>query len=59
MRSAPRRANSVALVVCEDNSRVFSEPFFPLLPRSLSRVVSDQGTAPTAFYFNGTVCAND
>ena len=28
---------SIAFMVCEDNARVFSEPFFPLILRSVSR----------------------
>src|ERR1035441_958872 len=35
--SGPRRVGSIAFVVCEDNARVFSEPFFPLMLRSVSR----------------------
>src|SRR5690242_8831427 len=41
--SAPRRTGSIAFVVCEDNSRVFSEPFFPLMLRSISRELSARG----------------
>jgi DNA-binding LacI/PurR family transcriptional regulator len=32
-----RRVGSIAFVACEDNARVFSEPFFPLMLRSVSR----------------------
>jgi DNA-binding LacI/PurR family transcriptional regulator len=35
--SGSRRVGSIAFVVCEDNARVFSEPFFPLMLRSVSR----------------------
>lgn len=35
--SVPRRTGSIGFVVCEDNSRVFTEPFFPLMLRSMSR----------------------
>ncbi len=42
MRSR-RRSGSIAFVVCEDNSRVFSEPFFPLMLRSISRELSARG----------------
>src|ERR1700728_2867803 len=35
--SGSRRVGSIAFVVCEDNARVFSEPFFPLILRSVSR----------------------
>jgi DNA-binding LacI/PurR family transcriptional regulator len=41
--AAPRRTGSIAFVVCEDNSRVFSEPFFPLMLRSISRELSARG----------------
>ena len=41
--SAPRRTGSIGFVVCEDNSRVFSEPFFPLMLRSISRELSARG----------------
>src|SRR5262249_50225382 len=41
--SAPRRTGSIAFAVCEDNSRVFSEPFFPLMLRSISRELSARG----------------
>src|SRR5260221_6451503 len=43
--SARRRAGSVAFVVCEDNSRVFCEPFFQLMLRSGSRELLAQGIA--------------
>jgi len=35
--SRSRRVGSIAFVACEDNARVFSEPFFPLMLRSVSR----------------------
>lgn len=35
--SGSRRVGSIAFVVCEESSRVFSEPFFPLMLRSVSR----------------------
>ena len=41
--SAARRTGSIAFVVCEDNSRVFTEPFFPLMLRSISRELSSRG----------------
>jgi DNA-binding LacI/PurR family transcriptional regulator len=41
--SASRRTGSIAFVVCEDNSRVFSEPFFPLMLRSISTELSSRG----------------
>jgi DNA-binding LacI/PurR family transcriptional regulator len=41
--SAPRRTGSIAFVGCEDNSPVFSEPFFPLMLRSISRELSARG----------------
>src|SRR5258708_19946583 len=43
--SARRRTGSVAFVVCEDNSRVFCEPFFQLMLRSGSRELRSQGMA--------------
>src|SRR5580704_16261747 len=42
-RRVPRRTGPIALVVCADNSRVFSEPFFPLMLRSISRELSARG----------------
>ncbi len=44
--SAQRRTGSIAFVVCEDNSRVFSEPFFQLMLRSGSRELLSQGIQP-------------
>ncbi len=41
--SASRRTGSIAFVVCEDNSRVFSEPFFPSVLRSISGGLSSRG----------------
>jgi DNA-binding LacI/PurR family transcriptional regulator len=38
-----RRANMAALVVAEPESRVFGEPFFPLLVRGLTRRLSEAG----------------
>ena len=35
--SSSRGTGSIAFMVCEDNARVFSEPFFPLMLRSVSR----------------------
>jgi DNA-binding LacI/PurR family transcriptional regulator len=40
---ASRRTGSIAFVVCEDNSRVFSEPFFPSMLRSISSDLSARG----------------
>jgi len=44
--SARRHTGSVAFVVCEDSSRVFSEPFFQLILRSCSRELLSQGIQP-------------
>src|SRR5258708_13057163 len=44
--SAQRRTGSMAFVVCEDSSRVFSEPFFQLILRSGGRELLSQGIAP-------------
>jgi DNA-binding LacI/PurR family transcriptional regulator len=41
--SAARGTGSIAFMVCEDNARVFSEPFFPLMLRSVSRELSARG----------------
>jgi DNA-binding LacI/PurR family transcriptional regulator len=41
--SAAQPTGSVAFMVCEDNARVFSEPFFPLMLRSVSRELSARG----------------
>ncbi len=41
--SASRGTGSIAFMVCEDNARVFSEPFFPLMLRSVSRELSARG----------------
>jgi DNA-binding LacI/PurR family transcriptional regulator len=40
---ASRGTGSIAFMVCEDNARVFSEPFFPLMLRSVSRELSARG----------------
>lgn len=42
-RTVPRRTGSVAFVACEDNARVFSEPFFLSVLRSISVVLSARG----------------
>jgi len=42
-RTMPRRTGSVAFVACEDNARVFSEPFFPSVLRSISVVLAARG----------------
>ncbi|MEP7024197.1 MAG: LacI family DNA-binding transcriptional regulator [Actinomycetota bacterium] len=39
-RAAASDTGSIAFMVCEDNARVFSEPFFPLMLRSVSRELS-------------------
>src|SRR5258708_6924655 len=44
--SARRQTGSAAFVVCEDSSRVFSEPFFQLILRSGSRELLSQGIQP-------------
>jgi len=44
--SARRHTGSAAFVVCEDSSRVFSEPFFQLILRSGSRELLSQGIQP-------------
>ena len=36
----PRRAGSIALVVCEENMKVFADPFFPRLLWAVSKVLS-------------------
>ena len=41
--SSSRGTGSIAFMVCEDNARVFSEPFFPLMLRSVSRELSARG----------------
>jgi DNA-binding LacI/PurR family transcriptional regulator len=41
--SAPRRTGSIGFVVCEDNSRVLTEPFSPLMLRGISRELSARG----------------
>jgi DNA-binding LacI/PurR family transcriptional regulator len=41
--AASRGTGSIAFMVCEDNARVFSEPFFPLMLRSVSRELSARG----------------
>jgi DNA-binding LacI/PurR family transcriptional regulator len=41
--TVPRRTGSVALVVCEDNARVFAEPFFLSVLRSISVVLAARG----------------
>src|SRR3984885_13508996 len=41
--SAAQPTGSIAFMVCEDNARVFSEPFFPLMLRSVSRELSARG----------------
>ena len=41
--STAQAAGSIAFMVCEDNARVFSEPFFPLMLRSVSRELSARG----------------
>jgi DNA-binding LacI/PurR family transcriptional regulator len=41
--SSSRGTGSIAFMVCEDNARVFSEPFFPLMLRSVSRELSTRG----------------
>jgi DNA-binding LacI/PurR family transcriptional regulator len=41
--SAARGTGSIAFMVCEDNARVFSEPFFPLMLRSVSKELSARG----------------
>jgi DNA-binding LacI/PurR family transcriptional regulator len=38
----PRQVGSVAFVACEDNTRVFSEPFFALILRSVSRALASR-----------------
>lgn len=42
-RTVPRRTGSVAFVACEDNARVFAEPFFLSVLRSISVVLSARG----------------
>jgi DNA-binding LacI/PurR family transcriptional regulator len=44
--SARGHTGSVAFVVCEDSSRVFSEPFFQLILTSGSRELLSQGIQP-------------
>jgi DNA-binding LacI/PurR family transcriptional regulator len=44
--SAQWHTGSVAFVVCEDSSRVFSEPFFQLILASGSRELLSQGIQP-------------
>src|SRR5450755_3649202 len=41
--TASRGTGSIAFMVCEDNARVFSEPFFPLMLRSVSKELSARG----------------
>ena len=41
--SSSRGTGSIAFMVCEDNARVFSEPFFPLMLSSVSRELSARG----------------
>jgi DNA-binding LacI/PurR family transcriptional regulator len=38
--AAARGTGSIAFLVCEDSARVFSEPFFPLMLRGVSRELS-------------------
>jgi DNA-binding LacI/PurR family transcriptional regulator len=41
--SVAQPTGSIAFMVCEDNARMFSEPFFPLMLRSVSRELSARG----------------
>jgi DNA-binding LacI/PurR family transcriptional regulator len=41
--STSRDTGSIAFMVCEDSARVFSEPFFPLMLRGVSRELSASG----------------
>jgi DNA-binding LacI/PurR family transcriptional regulator len=41
--SVSRGTGSIAFMVCEDSARVFSEPFFPLMLRGVSRELSARG----------------